>query len=316
MSQLKVSIVIRCFNEVSHIGKLLIGIEKQDYAEIEIIIVDSGSNDGTVEVCKKFKTTIISILPEEFSFGYALNKGCEAATGDILIFASAHVYPVYTNWVSQMVQPFTDEKVALTYGGQIGNEFTKFSEHMIFRKWFPENSVKRQNHPFCNNANCAIRKELWQLQQYDEQLTGLEDLDWANKILKKGYYISYQSDAKIVHVHEETPKRVFNRYKREAIAIKNIFPGHSFNIYEFIKLFIGNTFSDYISACKKGVFFKNLIDIPVFRFMHFWGTFKGYRHKGNVNDILHRRFYYPNGISKNEHNMKAVYYKIDYEHNS
>lgn len=308
-----VSIIIRCFNEVAHIGKLLTGIEKQDYPNIEIIIVDSGSNDGTVEICQKFNTTIISILPEDFSFGYALNKGCEAATGDILLFASAHVYPVYTNWVSLMAKPFENDKVALTYGGQIGNELTKFSEHMIFRKWFPETSVKRQNHPFCNNANCAVRKNLWLVQNYDEQLTGLEDLDWANKILKKGYHIAYQADAKIVHVHEETPKRVFNRYKREAIAIKNIFPEQKFTLIEFLKLFIGNTFSDYISAIKQGVFFKNILEIPVFRFMHFWGTYKGYRHKGKVNDILHRRFYYPNGISENKNHTTVVYYKIDYD---
>jgi len=309
---MKVSIIIRCFNEVAHIGKLLVGIEKQDYHEREIIIVDSGSVDGTIEVCKKFKTKIVSILPEEFSFGFALNKGCEVATGDIFLFASAHVYPVYTNWITLMLQPFENKKVALTYGGQIGNELTKFSEHMIFKKWFPDKSIKRQNHPFCNNANCAVRKQLWHLQPYNELLTGLEDLDWAIKILHKGYHISYQAEAKIVHVHEETPKRVFNRYKREAIAIKNIFPEQKFNRFEFLKLFIGNTFSDYVAAFKQGVLIKNIIDILVFRFMHVGGTYKGYRYKGNVNDILHRRFYYPNGINENETKMKAAYSKIDY----
>lgn len=311
---MKVSLIIRSYNESKHIGKLLTGLKNQDYSNIEIIIVDSGSNDGTVEICKRFDSKIISILPEDFSFGYALNKGCEVANGDILLFASAHVYPVYTNWVSLMLEPFKNDRVALTYGGQIGNEFTKFSEHMIFKKWFPDKSVKRQNHPFCNNANCAVRKDLWVSQNYDEHLTGLEDLDWAHKILEKGYHITYQADAKIVHVHEETPKRVFNRYKREAIAIKNIFPDQKFNIFEFLKLFVGNTFSDYVAAIKQGVFFKNIIDIPVFRFMHFWGTYKGYKHKGKVNDILHRRFYYPNGISENKDFDKTTYYKIDYDH--
>lgn len=313
MTEIKVSIIIRCFNEVSHIGKLLVGLENQDYPSIEVIIVDSGSNDGTVEVCQKFNTKIISILPEDFSFGYAINKGCEAASGEILLFASAHVFPVYTNWISLMVKPFEQKRVALTYGSQIGNELTKFSEHMIFSKWFPEKSVKRQNHPFCNNANCAIRKDLWLGQRYDEQLTGLEDLDWANKILKKGYHISYQSDAKIVHVHEETPKRIFNRYKREAIAIKNIFPEQSFSFFDFLKLFIGNTVNDYISAIKQSVFFKNLFDIPIFRLMHFWGTYKGYQHKGNVSDILHRRFYYPQNKIQYQNIPKAMYYKIDYD---
>jgi prophage antirepressor-like protein len=87
--------------------KKLKGIKNQKTSsEIEIILVDSGSTDNTVKIAEKEGVIIVSITPEEFSFGYALNIGCEKATGDILLFASAHVYPVYNNWIEKILEPF------------------------------------------------------------------------------------------------------------------------------------------------------------------------------------------------------------------
>jgi cellulose synthase/poly-beta-1,6-N-acetylglucosamine synthase-like glycosyltransferase len=98
---------------------------------------------------------ILSIRPEQFSFGRSLNLGCSAASGEFIVIASAHVYPVYKDWLEQLLAPFVDPDVALVYGRQRGNEQTKYSEQQIFVRWFPAQSCPRQEHPFCNNANAA-----------------------------------------------------------------------------------------------------------------------------------------------------------------
>ena len=244
---MKISIVIRCFNEEKHIGRLLKGIMEQDHEDVEIIVVDSGSTDDTVKIAKQYPVKLVPIRPQDFSFGYALNVGCEAATGEVLLFASAHVYPVYNDWLSLMLAPFSDEKVALVYGKQRGDHRNKYSEHQIFRKWFPEESNLNQKHPFCNNANCAIRRDLWLIQPYDETLTGLEDLDWAKKIQAKGHHIAYQSEATIIHVHEENWANVFNRYRREAIALRLIQKYETFNFLTFLELDFGKLIECYLS---------------------------------------------------------------------
>lgn len=294
----KYSIVIRAYNEEEHIGKLLVGISKQSFfPEIEVILVDSGSTDATREIASKFGVKIVSIKPEDFSFGRALNLGCEAASGDFLIFASAHVYPVYEDWIEEMISPFSDPKVALTYGRQIGNEVTYFSEQMVFKKWFPGVSDFNQQHPFCNNANVAIRKELWLQFPYDESLTGLEDLAWGKNILSLNWKIAYNAKAVIVHVHNETPSKIENRYRREAIAMKRIFPEAKFSFFSFLGLFISNSISDVFSSLKEKSFFKNFMYIWIFRFWQFWGTYKGYRQSDRLNPQLVKRFYYPNELT-------------------
>lgn len=310
---MKISIIIRCFNEEKHIGKLLEGVKQQQtFQDYEMIVVDSGSTDRTVEIAESYGSRIISIKPEDFSFGYALNVGCEAAQGEILLFASAHVYPVYDNWLEEMLRPFENKRVALVYGRQIGNHLTKFSEHQLFNKWFPAESDFNQAYPFCNNANCAIRKYLWEQQKYDEALTGLEDLDWATKIQSQGYRIAYNANATIVHVHEETPERIYNRYRREAIALKHILPDEKFSYLDFIKLFTTNTLSDYYHAFAKGIFLKNIWDIPMFRYNQFKGTYKGYKQNQYVTKSLRNRFYYPNNLTTVAENEDLKKHIIEY----
>jgi len=272
----------------------------QTHKDVEIIVVDSGSRDNTLRIAEQYPTKIIHIKPEDFSFGYALNVGCAAATGDVLLFASAHVYPLYKDWLELIGQPFENEQVGLVYGRQEGDERTRYSEHRIFAKWFPEESISDQKHPFCNNANCAVRRSLWSARPYDETLTGLEDLAWAKTLLEEGHKIAYQADASIVHLHEETWASVQNRYRREAIAFRLINKQESFNFLTFLNLWLKNTWQDFRFAASERVLLKNLISIIRFRFNQYWGTYKGYKQSYLLDNEVRERFYYPEGYIKKE----------------
>jgi glycosyltransferase involved in cell wall biosynthesis len=288
----RASIIVRCYNEAEHIGKLLTGLQAQEGVPHEVIVVDSGSTDGTVEIARSFDVKLVTIPKEDFSFGRSLNLGCAAAGGEFLVFISAHCYPLRTSWLRNLLAPFENPQVACSYGRQRGNGTTRFSEHRIFASWFPEQSRAVQRTPFCNNANAAIRRELWRSQPYDEEITGLEDLDWANRILQRGYHLAYRADAEVVHVHDETPRQVHNRYYREAIAFHSIFPDQSFGLADFLRLFLRNSVADWIAAARQGRLLRNLLDIPRFRLMQFLGTWRGYREE-LVTAELKQRFYYP-----------------------
>src|SRR5262245_41014116 len=212
---MRCSVVIRAYNEEKHIEKLLIGLSRQTLVPHEVILVDSGSTDNTVAIARRYGVKVVSISKGAFTFGRSLNMGCAAASGDFLVFVSAHVYPRHTSWLADLMQPFADTKVVLSYGKQRGNHLNHFSEHQIFAKWFPRESIVPQGSYFCNNANAAIRRSEWEQRPYDETLTGLEDLDWAKKAQADGGWIAYVADAEIIHVHEESWIAVRNRYRRE-----------------------------------------------------------------------------------------------------
>lgn len=295
MSDPVASIIIRCYNEREHIGKLLHGLFEQNIDNFEVILVDSGSTDGTLDIARQYPIEeIVYIDPEEFSFGRALNYGCEAARGDYCVFASAHVYPKRTDWLQCLLEKFENNAdLALVYGKQRGNHVTRFPEKRVFKRWFPDHDIEEQQSPFCNNANCAIRRDLWEEFKYDEQLTGLEDLDWAQRIQEEGYDISYCSNATIIHVHDESPREIYDRYRREAIAHSEILPEQEFTFTNFLQTVTRNVVVDYVAAVRQGELTSGLVDIPLFRFLQFWGTYKGFNQSREVSDQLWRRFYYP-----------------------
>ncbi len=319
------SIVIRAFNEEKHIGRLLTGILQQTVKDVQIILVDSGSTDNTVQIASNYPVEIVHIRPEDFSFGYSLNQGIRQCRADKVVFASAHVYPVYPDWLEKLITPLENPHIALTYGKQRGMETTKFSEHMIFRHWFPDHSIDRQDHPFCNNANAAIRRDIWEKHPYDETIPALEDLAWANWAQKQGYQIAYVSEAEVVHVHNETWNGVFNRYRREGMAFKRIYPHERFSVWDLIRLFFVNSFNDIrqigtltyhsytnnslpvgpgddnrdklsgnISTGMKDSRLRRFYEIIRFRWAQFRGTYLGYRQSSaQLSWKLKQTFYYP-----------------------
>lgn len=293
-----ISVVIRCFNEERLIGRLLSGIEAQTVRPDQIVIVDSGSTDSTLEIARRYPVDIHPIDAADFSFGRSLNRGVAAATGDLVVLASAHVYPLYDSWLERLTRPFEDPSTVLAYGRQVGGATTPYSESQILATWFPAESNPKQDHPFANNANAAIRRSTWEAMPYDEDLTGLEDLDWGAKALENGGGIAYVAEAPVVHLHDERFAQTRNRYRREAIAHKRIFKDQRMGRVEALRLLVANVASDYVHATRDARLVGNLLSIPRFRTAQFLGTYQGFAQRGDVPVELRRRFYYPHSMRR------------------
>ena len=302
-SALSCSNVIRAYNEETHLGRLLSGIARQNLKDVEVILVDSGSTDATVSIAQgrwPFPVQVVQIQPEQFTFGCSLNCGLARARHALVVIASAHVYPVYPDWLERLLAPFADPEVALAYGKQRGDNLTHFSEQQIFAQWFPEASQSRQKHPFCNNANAAIRRSLWLEHPYDETLSGLEDLAWARWALEQGWALAYVAEAEIIHVHAERPAGIYYRYRREAMAFMHIFPQERFHFWDFLRLFASNAVHDAWQALRQRRLLASLGSITWFRFVQFWGTYQGFRQSGPLTWQLRQTFYYPRGLRSNQ----------------
>lgn len=311
---MRCSIIIRAYNEAKHIGKLLVGLSNQSLMPHEVILVDSGSTDDTVAIAREFGVKVVSIDKRAFTFGRALNMGCAVASGEILVFVSAHVYPKHRHWLTDLVEPFSEPNVVLSYGKQRGNELNHYSEHQIFAKWFPNDSAMPQRSYFCNNANTAIRRTEWEKRPYDEVLTGLEDLDWAKKAQAEGGWIAYAAQAEIIHVHEESWATVRNRYRREALAMRRIDETANFGLVDFLRLLPANILNDLWHAFAEKKLLAEMKSIVLFRYNQMVGTYVGYSGPNEVSDELRRRFYFPvSRAEKNRETGRDAAEELDYD---
>jgi 2-desacetyl-2-hydroxyethyl bacteriochlorophyllide A dehydrogenase len=217
------SIIIRTFNEAAFLEGLLEGIRAQHYTDHEVIVVDSGSFDGTVDIARKLDVRVVEIASRDFTFGYSLNKGIAVSRGRFLALVSAHTTPVGRDWLGALVNPLRDPEVAMTYGRQMGAAPSKFSERQDFQRIFREQRLVL--HPpdfFANNANSALRRDLWEQHAFEEGLPGLEDIAWVKHWMSRGYKVLYEPAAAIHHIHTETWPQVEHRYFREAVAARAI----------------------------------------------------------------------------------------------
>lgn len=289
------SIVIRTYNEERYLSELLgaISRQKSDVVAKEIVIVDSGSTDATLQIAKSFDCRITHIKKSSFTFGRSLNVGCEFARGDFLVFVSGHCIPASDSWLSELCKPLVSGAVDYVYGRQIGRDTTKYSEGRHFARWFPEHNQVPQSGFFCNNANAAVTKAAWQLFKFNEELTGLEDMYLAKLLLAAEKKIGYVGAAPVFHIHDESWKQVRIRYEREALALQKIMPEVAFNFWDFMRYFIAALLADWSSAIEEGVFLEVFWEIVLFRFNQYRGTLSGSRERNQLSESLKRQYFYP-----------------------
>lgn len=215
-----VSIIIRAFNEEKYLPRLFDALSTQMYRDFETVVVDSGSTDRTRAIARERADKLVCISSHDFTFGYSLNEGIRAAAGQCMVIVSAHAIPTNEYWLHNLIAPLSDKKTAMVYGRQQGWQTSKFSETRDLERMFGSRRfcMKPPDY-FANNANSAIRKDLWEQHPFDETLPGLEDIAWAKYWADRGYIILYEPNAVIYHIHEETWRQVRRRYYREAVAL-------------------------------------------------------------------------------------------------
>jgi len=280
----EVSIIVRCFNEQKHLAALFDGLSRQSLISFETIVVDSGSFDRSREIANAHADQVIQISSHDFTFGYSLNVGIAAARGRYIAIISAHAIPADEHWLERLVAPLRETGVAMCYGRQIGEACSKFSEAEDFDRVFgPHPRIESVKRWCVNNANSVIRRDLWEQHPFDEELTGLEDIEFASHWMNRGWKVQYCPDACVIHIHEESWHQIHRRYYREAVALRRMNLKSAANIPAELLVELGRAFSDCRKAFMPGTnpvaerlsLGQRLREILYFRFHKCVGTVTG-----------------------------------------
>lgn len=308
---MQISVIIRTLNEARHLDDLLVMIARQDMPgfDVECVLVDSGSTDGTVEIAERHGCRITHIDKSEFSFGRSLNRGCAFARGDILVLISGHCVPVGTDWLQNLCAPLIDGAVSYSYGRQIGDDTSNYSERRIFAKYFPKTSAVPQPGFFCNNANSALRRDVWEAHPFDEDLTGLEDMGLAKHIHGRGHKIGYVAEAPVFHHHQESWAAIRRRFEREALALRSIMPEVQLSRLDVLRCVIASTWGDWRSAARNGITSTSRMDMLRYRWNQYTGSYKGNHEHRRLSQAMKERYFYPQIMEKAEKDewLKPLY---------
>ena len=201
MSDQPLSIVVRTLNAAPQFRELRAGLRLEPCDEL--IVVDSGSTDGTPDIARASGATVVTLAKERFTYGRSLNVGFAVARNPWILALSSHVVPVRTDFLDvyrQGIRRFPANVVAaagplVRSDGERGmtGGITLY-EGADFLKGFEFGA---------GNPNCLYRRDVWQARPFDEELGGGEDCEWYVWAIVAGHALA------AVHAAE-----VYYRFKR------------------------------------------------------------------------------------------------------
>lgn len=190
----------------------------------EVIAIDSGSTDGTIEILQKYSLIFKTIPPHSFNYGTTKNDSLQFASGAYLIFLSQDAIPANNFWLQGLIKPMLENpEVAGVYSRQCEQDFTGYYERFLLRSAFGKTSREWPDYEenglsmAFSNASSAIRRECLELVPFGKLPYG-EDRVWANQVLKLGYKIVYNPESFVYHSNNRTLLQYFEYGLKNAIT--------------------------------------------------------------------------------------------------
>lgn len=215
MSAPVASVVIRAKDEAASIGRVISLVHEQELSgggEVEVIVVDSGSSDGTPDIARDLGAKLIEIPAASFTFGGSLNTGAAEARAPVTVALSAHAFPPDSGWIARMLACFEDPLVACAYGcpnapggGDLCERVVQDAEH-----------ARRFPYWGYGNSAGAFRTELWRERGFRADMPGTEDKEWAWYWMERGKRVVIDPALTVDHDHSKDPVLdVYRRFRRE-----------------------------------------------------------------------------------------------------
>jgi len=214
------SIIILTKNGGGNFPRLLENIYSQKYdGTFEVIMIDSGSTDGTLQAAAGHPVRLLQIAPEQFHHARTRNLGAGMALGKYLVFITQDALPLTDQWLQQLISAFSNPEVGMVVGRQIPWDHVKPPEKFFYHYYFPDSrlvvqqdaSAGYRGNIFISNANSALRRELWQKLNFSENMFIGEDKELAWRILAAGVSIVYEPGAAVRHSHGHGLAETFSR---------------------------------------------------------------------------------------------------------
>ena len=232
---------MRSFNEAWAIGETLRQLAAQDFAgEIELIVIDSGSTDGSLEIIRDAKPAqLIQIPLGSYVPGVVLNQGARAASHEWLVYLNGDATPVGRDWLTGLLAPCLAHP---GFGAAFSRQVPRPDCQAVFahdydRCFGPQRESTHWEHFFSMVSSVTRRAVLAQV-PIREDLQYAEDDEWTRRLAAKGFAILYAPASVVMHSHNYTLRQAYRRSfgDAKALAAMGSKSPRSFNYLGFVLL--------------------------------------------------------------------------------
>ena len=222
-----VSVIIPVRNEAKRIRQCIEGILKQTVPVHEIIVIDSGSTDGTLDILAEFpQVDLIEIDGSTFNHGLTRNLGVERATGEFCQLTVGDAYAYNEFWLEEMLKGFVDDEVMAVCGQQVVDHLPENNPMQWFRPAGPHHLTAGAAQEWCLGwTEPGGEKSRWRMGRRDRDVppkctrqpacsrktSYSEDKIWLDEAMRTGHAVVYNTAARVYHYHYEDADFMYRR---------------------------------------------------------------------------------------------------------
>lgn len=210
MSATPATVLMRSKNSDWVIGEALQGLFMQSFKDFELMVVDSGSKDKTLEIVSQYPCRLMEIEAKSYFPGVVLNSAVEQIESEIIVVQNSDAIPLKPDALSELLKPFEDGSVAATYARQVPRHDALPWVRRDYASSFPDRGPApnwiRMSFPFA-----AFRRSLWEKHHFYTDAWASEDQEWAAWALKEGYRVLYVPESVVMHSHNYNLKELYAR---------------------------------------------------------------------------------------------------------
>ena len=217
------SLIVPTLNAEKFLPSLFDILHKQTLPLHEIIIVDSESDDRTIELASQHPDVkILTVKRAEFDHGRTRDFALRESTGDYVIFITQDAIPADEYFVERLLAPFADdERIAISTGRQVPRDDASPFEKLVRNFNYPDKPRIRSASDiselgvktfFTSDCCCAYSRDIYEkLGGFDFPIMTAEDFLFAARAINGGYKIAYVPEARVIHSHNFTLRQQYRR---------------------------------------------------------------------------------------------------------
>jgi rhamnosyltransferase len=205
-----VSVIMRSKNAAWVIGQALAGLFSQHRKDFELLLVDSGSTDATLDIARRFPCRIIQIPATDYFPGAVLNNAIRQARGELLVFQNSDVVPLTPDALGRLLAPLEAGEADAAFARQLPRPEAHTWVRRDYALAFPPQGAPPPwmvySLPFA-----AMRRSAWERRPFYEDAWGSEDTEWGHQARRSGLAVRYVPEALVMHSHNYTLRQLYGR---------------------------------------------------------------------------------------------------------
>jgi rhamnosyltransferase len=270
----KATVIMRSKNSQETIGQALAALFSQTYRDFELMVVDSGSTDGTLDIVAKYPCRLVRIEPKSYFPGSVLNQAILETATELIVMQNSDSVPLTPHALARLLAVFEEPQVQAAFARQLPRPDAVPWVRRDYASSFPPVAPAPQwltmSFPLA-----AMRRSAWEEHPFYTDAWASEDTEWGNWIRSRGYEIRYVPDSLVMHSHNYTLAQIYGRRFVEGEADAFIYGGAD-TLPGMLAKMATSIARDLWFHARIGAF-REMSIMPIRRAAYYWAYHQGHK---------------------------------------